>query len=121
MDEVYRSQNEFGVPSLRNVITNISIIDAGRIVGYGVVKVFAEAILLLHSGIRKRVKAESYKLSIEFAIRECKKNNIEYLYVISNMESFSQILRNRGFKAVPGELLMLTLEDESGQQKSEAD
>jgi hypothetical protein len=123
IDKVYHSQSEFGVPSLNNIVVNVTIEKDGKeVIGYGVVKLFGEAVLMLDGKLSKRERAESLKASMQIAILKSRDAGLEMLYAISNDSEFSKVLRNRyGFKAVPGELLVLNLEDEIGQQGREKD
>ena len=43
INSIYEKQDEFGIPSLENVVINSTLIDedTGKIVGYGAVKLFA--------------------------------------------------------------------------------
>lgn len=112
IDDIYQKQGEFGVPSLENVVINSTLIDSvtGKIVGYGAVKIFAEAILLLDKELSKKEKASAVRESMKTAIAYSKDAGIEYLYMITKSESFSKVLRqNYLAERVPGETLMIDL------------
>jgi hypothetical protein len=112
IDDIYQKQGEFGVPSLENVVINSTLVDSvtGRIVGYGAVKIFAEAILLLDKELGKKEKARAIREAMKTAIVYSKDAGIEYLYMITKSESFSKVLRqNYLAERVPGETLMINL------------
>src|SRR5574343_735210 len=113
IDDIFNRQSQFGVPSLNNVVANKTFEKDGRVLGYGVIKLFAEGVLLIDPDISEREKGEVVRSALKNMILEAKDSGLELLYVIANSEGFSQILRNKcGFKAVPGELLMLDLKVE---------
>jgi hypothetical protein len=113
IDEIYHKQSIFGIPGLDNVIINSTLVDdSGKIVGYGAVKLFAEAVVLLDPELRKRDKALAIREAMKTAITYCKDAGLEYLYMISNLDGFTQVLRKRYCaKGVPGSLLMIDLTD----------
>ena len=113
IDDLYQKQSEFGIPSLENIIINTTLVesDTGRIVGYGAVKLFSEAILLLDKSLRKREKAQAVREAMKTALVYSREAGLEYLYVIANTDGFSKVLRNYGFKRVPGETLILNLKE----------
>jgi hypothetical protein len=115
IDDVYKKQDEFGLPSLENIVINSTLVDSetGKIVGYGVVKLFAEAILLLDKDLKKKGKSQAVREAMKTAIVYCKDAGLECLYAISNTDGFSKVLRKSyGFKRVPGEILLLELNSE---------
>lgn len=99
-------------PTLNNTIVNRTYkrkLD-DKVVAYGSVKAFSEGILVLDKDALKREKAEVIKLCIPEMISRAKEAGLEYIYIISNDESYSKILRNKfNFLRVPGELLMISL------------
>jgi N-acetylglutamate synthase-like GNAT family acetyltransferase len=114
IDDIFKRQPELGVPSLNNVIANASIIDeeSGKLIGYGVIKLFAEGVLILDHSVSKKDKAKSVKIALDKCIQSAKDAGLEYLYVISNMDSYTAVLRNRfGFSECTGALLMKDLRD----------
>lgn len=114
IDDIYNKQSEFGVPSLENVIVNSTLIDeeTGKIVGYGAVKIFAEAILLLDPEMKKKEKVQAVREAMKTAIVFSKDAGIEYLYLIANNEGFSKTLRKSYLaERVPGETLVINLKE----------
>lgn len=113
IDDIFNRQSRFGVPSLKNVIENATIVKDGQVIGYGTIKVFAEGVMLLDPDIDKKDKAVATRKAVTLMTLLAKDAGLEILYVIASSSSFSEILRKQyGFKAVPGELLMLDLTPE---------
>lgn len=109
---IYRRNPLIGVPTLNNVVANSSFVrkDDDKIVAYGVVKLFAEGVLILDKDIRAREKVEVVKLSTPEMLERAKAARLEYIYVIANNPGYSDILRKKyGFLRVPGELLMASV------------
>ena len=111
IDRIYRKNPEIGIPSLSNSIINTTLVDSdNHIVGYGIVKNFPEAVLKLDPDLRKREKVEALQQSMNVAIQGSKLAREEYLYVISNEDSFTRVLKKHfGFVDCPGDLLVLDL------------
>ena len=113
ISRIFDKQPEIGVPSLKNVVINTTIEnDKGEIIAYGVVKIFAEMVLIMDKEIPKKSKAHALMEAMKTAILFSKKTGIEMLYAISSNESFTRVLENRWkMKRVPGTLLCLDLTD----------
>lgn len=110
IDKIYRKQPEVGVPSLNNMIINRVIDNNGEVIGYGALKLFAEAVLILNKDIPKRDKVQAVTEIMTTAILYSRDAGLEMIYAISNSESFTKCLENRfKFKRVPGTLLCLDL------------
>lgn len=117
IDKIYHRQS-IGVPSLANSVANRVVINGnGEIVAYGVLKLFAEAVLILDQTVNKKSKVEVLRELMRLAIESAKDRGLEQLYTISNGESFTKILcKKYNFRSCPGDLLMLDLEGiEDGQ------
>lgn len=114
IDEIFRRQPNIDVPSLENMITNAVIENekTGQILGYGAVKLFAEAILILDKQLSKRDKAQALVEAMRNAIVFSKDAGLEHLFAVASDPSFARVLENRyKFNRIPGVLLRLNLED----------
>jgi len=112
IDRIFKARDDVGVPSLKNVIINSTIVDSEtqEIIGYGVVKCYAEAVLILDPNIRKRVKCSAVATGVNFAIEMCKRKGIEQLFIFSNTDPYTKVLKNKfGFKQASGVTLFLEL------------
>jgi hypothetical protein len=110
INDIYEKQSKYGIPSLNNMIGNTVFTKDGKVIGYGTVKLFAEGFLILDSDLGMKDRAEAVKEALQTMVLFSRDAGLEQLYVIPSSESYSKILQNKyGFKAVPGELLMLNL------------
>lgn len=119
--KIYDKQPDIGVPSLRNMVVNTTIEnDKGEIIAYGIVKIFAEMVLILDKEVPKQDKAQALMEAMKTAILFSKNAGIEMLYAISSSESFTKVLENRWkMKRVPGTLLCLDLVDIEDRQNGQ--
>jgi N-acetylglutamate synthase-like GNAT family acetyltransferase len=112
IDEIYNRQSNIDVPSLNNMITNAVIENenTGKVLGYGAVKLFTEAILILDKQLSKRDRAQALVESMKNAIVFSRDAGIEHLFAVSNDPSFARVLENRyKFYKISGTLLRLDL------------
>lgn len=111
IDDIFQRNPSVGVPSLNYMIVNAVTEEDGKIVGYGAVKLFAEAVLILDKEARKRDRANTVTELMKTAIAYCRDAGVETLYANSNDENFTKCLEHRfKFHRVPGTLLCLELD-----------
>lgn len=113
INNIFERQPELGVPSLNNMVINAVMEDedTGEIVAYGVVKIFAEATLIMDRSKNKKMKALALIEAMKTAILYSRDAGVEMLYAISTNANFTKCLKNRyKFKEVPGTLLCLNLD-----------
>ena len=113
IDDIFKKQPDLGIPSLKNVVDTAIVENSSeKVVAYGVIKLFAEGVLILDQDIRKREKAEAVIRMLKRAIKISRSGGIEQLYVISNDEGYTRCLEKRfGFKKASGQALFLELSD----------
>ena len=113
ISNIFDDQNNLNkLPGLKNMVINSTLIESetGKVVGYGVVKIFAEASMVLSDDLSKREKAAGFVELMKVAIHNCKDAGVEALYVVTKKPSFGKILCNKyGFDSVPGALFELDL------------
>ena len=112
IDEIYQRQPNIDVPSLKNMITNAVIEDeeTGKVLGYGAVKLFTEAILILDKELPKKDRAIALVEAMKNAIIFSRDAGIEHLFAVSSDPSFAKVLEHRyKFCRIPGVLLRLDL------------
>lgn len=110
--DIFKKDPYTDVPGLNYMIVNAVFEndDTKKIVGYGVVKIYAEAKLILDHSLPKRDRALALVEAMKTAILYSRDAGVETLYANSNDEDFTKVLENRyGFKRVPGTLLFLDL------------
>lgn len=114
LDRLWREYwTDTSLPGLRNrIVDAVAVNQDNRIVGYGQVKQFAEAMLFLDPTARKRDRAQATKLLMLEAFRGAELVGIEDVYSFIKDPDFSLLIQKRfGFEAVtePGELLLRRL------------
>ena len=113
LDELWKAYwSDVSLPGQKDkIIDSIAVDESDRIVGYGQVKMFAEAMLFLDPTTRKRDRARAVKLLMTEALRGVDRLNLDYIYCFIRDPDFSMLIQNRyGFKPAdnPGELLVLS-------------
>ncbi len=88
-----------------------------KLLGYGIVKRFAEAVLVLDKDKTQREKVGTLISLLKAAIRECQIARIDDLHVFSTDPQFSKLLINQfGFQRVKGDALVFDLRNENGKE-----
>lgn len=110
LDEIYREHHEddFGVPSLSNTITSASAVEGDKIIGYGLVKILAEATMVLDLNESVEDRLEAMKLLMHEAIRACVTKDIKQLHVFVKDKKLVRLLHKKyGFNEVSGTTMVL--------------
>ena len=103
IDRIYRQyhENDFSLPSLGNTVTSAVVESANGIVGFGVVKVLAEAMMVLDMEESKSWRLEALQLLMDEAIRACHERGIEQLHVFVKNPSLVRLLSQKyGFTII---------------------
>jgi len=112
IDEIWKKHhaNDFSVPNRNNmVIEAVAENDAGQVVAYGQVRMFAEAMFILDKDAPKRDKVEALKGLMLEALMGTNMMGLEDLYCfIKDPEFATLISKHFSFEVVddPGELLL---------------
>lgn len=86
-------KDEFSLPDLTNAVTFAVVEDDdGIVIAFGIVKVFAEAIMILDQDESDRIKSDAMKLLLSKAENDCKSNGIKQLHTFCKDESFADLL-----------------------------
>jgi citrate lyase synthetase len=111
IDEIYKShhQDDFSLPSLINTITSAVVTDdLGELIGFGAVKILAEAIMVLDLDRPKNDRLEAMQLLMDEAIRACHKRGITQLHVFVKKEEMQRLLQRKfGFNIVTDQAMVL--------------
>ena len=87
-------KEEFSLPSLfPEIIEAVIEDDWGEIVGFGVVKVFAEAVMILDKDRTTRERVETLDLLMDFAVDGVRAANLKQLHVFVSDGNFGNILK----------------------------
>jgi len=113
LDDLWKEHwSDTTLPGLKNrLIDSIAVDEKDKIVGYGQVKIFAEAQLFLDPTAPKRARVKALKLLMAEAERGVHQSGIGDLYVFIKNPDFAMLIARRyGFHRVvePGELLLKT-------------
>lgn len=111
IDEIWRKHHsdDFSVPNRNNSIIDAVVEEDGKVIAYGQVKMFAEAVFIIDKDASKRAKVEALKLLMLEAIRGTNLAGLEDLYCFIKDPTFSTLIsKHFGFEIVdePGELLL---------------
>lgn len=111
IDEIWRKHhsNDFSVPNRETRLVEWVAEENGKVVAYGQVKLFAEAMIILDKDAAQRPKIEALKGLLLEAFRGTQAAGLEDLYCFIQEPSFATLLiKHFGFEAVdnPGELLL---------------
>ena len=111
IDRIWREHwfGVMGMPNRHNSIIDAVIEDDKGIVGYGQVKMFAEAMMFLDLDRPKRDKAQAFKLLMREGFRGVRNAGIEEMYMHIKDVPFQELVVQRyGFKIIedPGVLLI---------------
>jgi len=102
----------YGLPNRRSSIIDAVVEDQGKIIGYGQVKLFAEAMLFLDKSAPLRSRVNAFRMLILEGFRGTEQAGIQELYAFCADPDFALIMQKhfRFFKADrPGELLVKEL------------
>jgi hypothetical protein len=117
IDEVYKSGHDcqFTLPDLANEITSAVIVKDRKVIAFGVVKSFAEAIAILDLRESKVDRLQSMEMLMLEAVRGCVESGIEQLHVFVQDESLAKLLeKHYEFKPVKGIALVKELSNGEG-------
>jgi len=111
LDELWQEHwSDTSLPGLRSRIVDALAVDEDdKIIGYGQVKLFAEAMLFLDPTTRKKDRVQALRLLMLEAFRGTEKANIEDIYTFIKDPDFALIIEKHfGFERVlePRELLL---------------
>lgn len=105
------SGREFGIPSFADVIEDALAEQDGKIVGYGCLARFAEAMIWLDRKLPKKSLAKAINFMVTKAILACQARNVKQLHIFVHDSAFGEMLKKHyGFIPRSGEYLVLNLE-----------
>jgi L-amino acid N-acyltransferase YncA len=109
--ETHHSE-DFGLPNRRSAVIDAVIEDHGKIIAYGQVKLFAEAMLFLDKSASLRARVTALRLLMLEAFRGAEQAGIQEIYAFITDPNYALLLQKH-FKFYqadkPGELLIKEL------------
>jgi hypothetical protein len=89
-------QGKYGIPLRKFVLTDDVVADdKDRPIAYGIVRMFAEALLYIDKDVSKFQQAKAFKLLMEKAIADCKNADLDQLNVGVADLSFEAVLKDK--------------------------
>lgn len=108
IDDIWKRHHskDFGVPSMANVIDSKTLISDGRVVGLGVVKLFAEGVIVLDKDVPIPTRAKGIIVGIDHALDVVKRAGLEQFHVFTDDPHYIEVLQKHwGFRIAPGTVL----------------
>jgi N-acetylglutamate synthase-like GNAT family acetyltransferase len=94
----------------RDILSDRVIIDGEKLIAYGAIKRFTEAVLVLDKSKNVRTKIKALKELLNAAYFETRKVGLTELHVFTKNDSFANILRKHfGFLKIEGTALVKEL------------
>ena len=112
IDDIYRKYHEddFFIPSLAHTITYASVKNNEKIVAFGMVKLFPEAILVMNKGASHREQVIAWRMLMNYAIPRTRAQGHRYLHATIHNQEYSNLLsKHYGFKVSDGKQITLEL------------
>ena len=108
--EVWRKYHDtdFSIPAVENVLTTPIVYEDNKLIAFGMVKLFAEAILVMNLDATTRERVNAMKILFAEAFKACDKANIEQLHVSVTNPDFAEMLKKHyDFRTCEGEILVV--------------
>lgn len=103
-------KNKFNLPNLNYTVSHGIVEDGQGIIGFGEVKLFAEAIMILDGSRSIRTKAMAMKAMIYKALADSKSIGLSQLHISVADNKFAEQLEKRyGFKKVENIIMVRNL------------
>lgn len=114
INDIWRKyhSDSFGLPDINNNAITHAVVTNGNdeVMGFGVVKVLAEAIMILELEESKEHRLEGLQLLMDEAIRACREAKISQLHVFVKDENLSRLLQRKyAFIPVKDQTLVLEI------------
>jgi len=105
-----------GIPARKFVVTD-AIVENGKVVAYGLLRNFAEALIYIDKDVSKFQQAKSFKLLMEWAIDKSRDYQLDNINVGVNDQHFEGILREKYQFEDRGKTLILDLDNGKPEAK----
>lgn len=112
VDRIYKKfhQQNFFIPDATNVVTSAIVENEGKFIAFGMVKLFAEAILVLDLNESKRNKTEAIQELMLEALAASKDRGLSQLHTFIQDEYFARMMKKHyNFQDCVGKALVLEL------------
>ncbi len=85
--------HDFALPNPKPSFSNIVAEKDGKVVGYGMLVVHPEAVMLLEQKLPRRERVEVLKKFMEVAVSNGREAGFQRLYVFTSSPSFADVMR----------------------------
>lgn len=124
IDEIYRDyhQDKFGLPNLDNAVTHAVVERDGKILGFGIVKLYAEAIMVLDLDESKIHRLKAMDKLMSEAYRGCDEIGLDQMHVfVQDPKLMTLLIQKYGFKIATGVALVKELSNgKRGNKENES-
>lgn len=104
-------REKFGVPSMANVIEGKVLEQDGVVIGFGMVKLFAEGIIILDKDAHLTSRAKGIIVGIEHALDVVKQAGLEQFHIFTDDPHYIEVLQKHwGFRTAPESVLYREIE-----------
>lgn len=103
IDQIWQAHHstDFSVPDRRNMICEAVVENDGRVIGYGQVKLFAEAMMILDLDASRREKVVALQLLLGHAFAGANQARLNQMYAFIKDPDFALLLEKHfGFERV---------------------
>jgi N-acetylglutamate synthase-like GNAT family acetyltransferase len=106
--EEYRKTG-FSMPEPGSIFADALIEHDGKVLGYGVLKHLAEAIMVLDHSVGVKERGEALTLLIQEAVKEASKKGLLEVQAVCEPKFAGVMKRHYGFQKLQGEVLILDI------------
>lgn len=100
------------LPNLDHTIGDGVILSNDRVVAFGMVKCYPEAIIIIDQSIPMRDRVGSLQILYENAIRVCRNRRFKEMNAVIHNDGYGKLLaKHFNFRELPGKLMQVRIED----------
>lgn len=112
LDEIWNKfyKGEFSLPDLSNTVTHAVAEKHDRIIAFGMVKYFAEAVMIMDGEANIMDKVRANDLLLAKAFEDSREAGLNQIHVCVALEDYARLLQNKyGFKQAKNIILVKEL------------
>jgi len=100
------------LPSLDHTIGDGVVLGGERVVAFGMVKCYPEAIIIIDQEISLRDRVESLKILYKNAIEVCRERRFKEMNAVIHNDRYGKLLaKHFNFRELPGKLMQVRIEE----------
>ena len=104
--------NYTSLPNLDHTIGDGVVLSRDKVIAFGMVKCYPEAIIIIDQEISLRDRVESLKILHENAIRVCRDRRFKEMNALIHNDGYGKLLaKHFNFRELPGKLMQVRIED----------